>query len=379
MVNAVISEFNPFHNGHKYLLAAAKQKTGADYTVCFMSGNFVQRGEIAFADKHTRAAAAVRGGADLVIQLPTAHTVAGASVFGSAGVYCASSLGVTTNLCFGSESEDIAPLFELAKIDTTTLADAVKLGVKSGKSYANALMDAYSLCSKTGAELLRSPNNLLAFEYIKAIVNQKSDITPVNILRKGTAHDSDTTGDGFASASYIRANTDSDMSAFMPEKIDKQIDSDRFETLLLYSIMSKTPDELAKFADMTEGLENRFCEAIKTAQSAEQLYDAVKSKRYTHAKIRRAALSVLLQNPKGLCKTKVPYLKVLAFNDGGRQLLKELSKTCSLPIVTKASDGEKIDSRHFLLECRASDLYSFCRTDKKPLGLEYTRSPIYVK
>ena len=376
MINAVISEFNPFHNGHKYLLEAAKKKTGADYTVCFMSGNFVQRGEIAFADKHTRAAASVRHGADLVIQLPTAHTVAGASVFASAGVFCASSLGLPVSLCFGSETKDISPLFSLANADTDAIAEALKSGVKQGKNYGASLMDAYSKANPIGAKMLTSPNNLLAFEYIKAIVNQKSDITAVNILRKGTAHDSEITGGEFASASYIRQNGG---DGFMPEKIEGQIDKDRFDTLLLYSIISKTPDELLKFADMTEGLENRFFEAVKTARSPDELFDAVKSKRYTHAKIRRSALSVLLQNPKGLCKTPVPYLKVLAFNDNGRALLKELSKTCSLPIVTKASDGEGIDARHFALECRATDLFSFCRKDKKPMGLEYTHSPVYIK
>ncbi len=377
MINAVISEFNPFHNGHKYLLESAKQKTGADYTVCFMSGNFVQRGEIAYADKHTRAAAAVRHGADLVIQLPTAHTIASASVFADAGVFCASALGQPVSLCFGSESEDLSPLFNLANADTDALSEALKQGVKQGKSYAQALMAAYSEVDPEGAKILTQPNNLLAFEYIKAIVHQKSAVTPVNILRKGTAHDSDTADGEFASASYIRQNTDTDR--FMPEKIEGQINKDKFDTLLLYSVMSRTPDELLKFADMTEGLENRFSEAVKTAKTPDELFDAVKSKRYTHAKIRRSALSVLLQNPKGLCKTPVPYLKVLAFNDNGRQLLKQLDKTCTLPIVTKAADGEKINKNHFALECRATDLYSFCRCDQKPLGLEYTHSPVYVR
>lgn len=376
MVNAVISEFNPFHNGHKYLLETAKQKTGADYTVCFMSGNFVQRGEIAFADKHTRAAAAVRHGADLVIQLPTAHTVAGASVFAEAGVFCANALGIKTSLCFGSESEDISALLRLANADTDTLSEAIKQGVKQGKTFGLALMDAYSAADPEGAALLTSPNNLLAFEYIKAIVHQKSDVIPVNILRKGTAHDAKIANGEFASASFIRQNGG---EQYMPEKIEGQIDKSRFDTLLLYSIISKTPDELAKFADMTEGIENRFFEAAKTAKTPDELFAAVKSKRYTHAKIRRAALSVLLQNPKGLCKTKVPYLKVLAFNDCGRALLKKLSDTCTLPIVTKAADGEAIDKNHFALECRATDLYSFCRNDKKPMGLEFTHSPVYVK
>lgn len=376
MVNAVISEFNPFHNGHKYLLSQAKQKTGAQYTVCFMSGDFVQRGEMAFADKHTRAAAAVKHGADIVFQLPTAHVVAGASVFGDAGVYCAASLGVDTHLCFGSESEDISGLFALADVDRNLLSAALKEEIKSGKSVAQAMTDAYFALG-ADAELLKTPNNLLAFEYIKAAKEQKAELDIVNIVRKGVSHDGDETAGEFASASYIRKNSSGDMSAFMPEKMMCETDKARFDSLLLYSILSKTPDELVKFADISEGLENKFAECAKKAKTPDELYMAVKSKRYTHAKIRRAALSVLLQNPKGLYKRKVPYLKVLAFNDNGRQLLKILSDSAKIPIVTKASEGEKLHKEHFALECRASDLFDFCR--HKQAGREYTMSPVYVK
>ncbi len=376
MVNAVISEFNPFHNGHKYLLEKAREKTGADYTVCFMSGDFVQRGDIAFADKHTRAAVACRHGADLVFQLPTAHAVAGASVFGASGVFCANALGVKTSLCFGSETEDISPLFELARVDRTQLAFYLKEGVKSGKSFARAMMDAYTACGAAGAELLKSPNNLLAFEYIKAAVQSGAELDIVNIVRAGTEHDSAVTSEGFASASFIREN-DGDNSKFMPEVIKSDIDRDRFESLLLYSILSKSPDELIRFADMNEGIENKFAAAARQSKTVAELFDNVKSKRYTHAKIRRAALSVLIKNPKGLYKKDVPYLKVLSFNDRGRELLKMLGKTCKLPIVTKASDGEKISPEHFALECRASDIYDLCR--HKNGGREYTLSPIMIK
>lgn len=376
MVNAVISEFNPFHNGHKYLLSQAKQKTGAQYTVCFMSGDFVQRGEMAFADKHTRAAAAVKHGADIVFQLPTAHVVAGASVFGDAGVYCAACLGVDTHLCFGSESEDISGLFALADVDRKLLSAALKEEIKSGKSVAQAMTDAYFALG-ADAELLKTPNNLLAFEYIKAAKEQKAELDIVNIVRKGVCHDGDKPTGEFASASYIRKNSSGDMSAFMPEKMTCETDKARFDSLLLYSILSKTPDELEKYADMNEGLENKFAECAKKAKTPDELYMAVKSKRYTHAKIRRAALSVLLQNPKGLYKRKVPYLKVLAFNDNGRQLLKILSDSAKIPIVTKASEGEKLHKEHFALECRASDLFDFCR--HKQAGREYTMSPVYVR
>ena len=237
------------------------------------------------------------------------------------------------------------------------------------------MMDAYTACGATGAELLKTPNNLLAFEYIKAAVKSGADLDIVNIVRAGTDHDSTVTAENFASASFIRAN-DGDNTKFMPEIIKSEVDRERFDSLLLYSILSKTPDELAQFADMNEGIENKFAEAVKHSQTAQELFDSVKSKRYTHAKIRRAALSVLLKNPKGLYKREVPYLKVLAFNDRGRELLKTLRKTATVPIVTKASDGEKISPEHFALECRASDIYDLCR--RKKGGREYSLSPIYI-
>lgn len=376
MVNAVISEFNPFHNGHKYLLTQAQKTTGAEFTVCFMSGDFVQRGDIAYASKHIRAAAACRHGADIVFALPTAYSLASAGVFANAGVFCANALGVDTTLCFGSEDADISALFELAKIPADKLSKAFKAELLKGVSYGLALTKAYSAFG-VDASILTSPNNLLAFEYIKAHVNQNTNLKIANIKRIGNDHDSQVAGDGFASASFIRDNNDIDHLKYMPQKIEPQINRDKFNDLLMYSIFSKTPEQLLQFADMNEGIENRFAKASKSAKTPSELFELVKSKRYTHAKIRRAAMSVLLQNPKGLCKQNVPYLKVLAFNDNGRKLLKIFEKTCTLPIVTKASQGRDINEQHFELDSRAADVFAYC--SNSPLGTEFTRSPIYVK
>ena len=381
MINAVICEFNPFHNGHKYLLETAAEKTHADATVCFMSGNFVQRGSPAVCDKHTRAQTAVRNGADLVIQIPTAHTLAGASVFAGAGVYMASALGVDTSLCFGSESEDLTPLFRLALADKQKLARAFKDAISGGKSYGNAVMQAYTACSDVDASLLKSPNNLLAFEYIKAVIEQKSDVKVVNILRRGAGHDANASDGGFASASYLREHEGDDLSPFMPQKMPCAVDRKKFETVLLFSVYGKTADELSGYADMGEGLNNRVFAAARQAKSADELFSLIKSKRYSHSRIRRAAMNVLIQNPMGLYKTSVPYLNVLAFNDRGRALLKTLESTCSLPIVTKPSTAEGIDGAraHFELECRATDVYDFCSRIRHGGGREYRISPVYVR
>lgn len=383
MINAVICEFNPFHNGHKYLLEKAREKTGADATVCFMSGNFVQRGAPAVCRKHERAVAAVKNGADLVIQIPTAYTLAGASIFAGAGVLMASSLNVETSLCFGSESENLLPLFRLALVDKDKLNNAFKTAISQGRSYSDSVMRAYSACCDEDASLLKQPNNLLAFEYIKAVIEQKSDVKLVNILRRGVAHDGDAPQDGFASASYIRKHADEDMSRFMPQELSDSIDGKTLETALLFSVYGKTAEELLRFADMGEGLNNRVYSAARCAQSASELYELIKSRRYTHSRIRRAVMNVLIQNPAGLCKTSVPYLNVLAFNDKGRELLKTLDDTCTLPLVTKPSRIAEIDTEnaaaHFELECRATDVYDFCCKMRRGGGTEYRISPVYVR
>ena len=381
MINAVICEFNPFHNGHKYLLKTAAEKTGADATVCFMSGNFVQRGEPAVSEKHIRAAVAVKNGADLVFQIPTAHTLAGASVFARAGVSMANALGLETSLCFGSETEDISSLYKLAATDRQQLSQVFKSKIAQGKSYARAVMEAYSECAGENAEILRHPNNLLAFEYIKALTDLKSNIKPVNILRRGSGHDSGKPKNGFASASFLRAHKDDDVSEYVPQQPVFSVDAAKFDTLSLYSVYSKTARQLSAYADMGEGLNNRVYACSFKAATSEQLISLIKSKRYTHARIRRAVLNVLLENPAGLYKIPVKYMSVLAFNDRGRQLLKQLSMTCSLPIITKPSKAEELkDSKaHFELECRASDIYDFCSVKRHGKGREYTISPVYVR
>ena len=378
MINAIISEFNPFHNGHKYLIEKAKLKTNADATVCIMSGNFVQRGEAALWDKHERAAMAIKGGADLVLQIPTAHSLSGASVFARSGVYIASALGIETSLCFGSEDEDITPLYSLALIDRQKLANAFKSAIDSGISYAQAAQKAYEACN-ADASIIKSPNNLLAFEYIKEVIAQKSDLKIVNIKRVGTDHDSDLTTDGFASASFIRNNLDSDMSGFAPEISPVRLDTKKLEDLILFSIYSKTANELSQFADMTEGIENRFFEASKDAKTYDMLCQNVKSKRYTASRIRRTAINVLLQNPKGLYKTLPDCIRVLAFNDKGRALLNDISKKSHLPVITKPADYKKLGSLHFELEVRATDIFDFCCYNRKGKGSEYKNSPIYIK
>ena len=379
MINAIICEFNPFHNGHKYLIDTSKSLTGADGTVCFMSGNFVQRGDAAFCDSHYRAHAAVKCGADVVLQIPTAYTLAGASVFASAGVQMANALGIPATLCFGSESADITPLFRLALTDSEKLKREFKNAINDGKSYAAAVTQAYGRCSDINPEILKNPNDLLAFEYIKAIIETKSTVRVRNIPRRGAAHDGGPIGE-IASASYIRAHAGlEDTDRYMPYPAHDMIDRKKFENAVLFSIYCKSEKELVQYAYMSEGLNNRFYNAARNAQTLDELITAVKSRRYTHARIRRAAMCAFAGIPAGLYKTPVPYLKVLAFNSRGREILNDISANGSLPLITRPKTAADISPEHFGVECRSADLYDFCSKARRGGGREYVTSPIYVR
>lgn len=377
MINAVICEFNPFHNGHKYLLEKAAQTTGAEATVCIMSGNFVQRGEPAISDKHSRAAIALMHGADLVLQIPTAHSLASAELFARSGVIIADALGVETTLCFGLESEDMTPLLNLAKAPKDELAKHFSKHIKSGDSYALAAWKAYSELTGENADILRSPNNLLAFEYIKAVQDIKSDMHLQSITRVGTEHDSESPSGSFASASFIRNQESAEK--YVPTVTLRRLDREKYSAHLLFSLYTKTADELSGFADMSEGLENRFVKAAGSAKTFDELINAVKTKRYTRAKLCRAAVNAFLEVPKPIARSAPPFIKVLGFNDKGRALLKTLANTSKLPIIIKPTDAKGVAPEHFELECRASDIYDYITVNPKGAGTEYKMSPIYKK
>ena len=190
-VNGIISEYNPFHNGHKYLLTESKKATSADYTVIVMSGNFVQRGAPALINKYKRAEMALQNGADLVLELPKYYATASAEYFAMGGISLLDKLGVVTNLSFGSECGDLAVLEKIARIlveepnDYTIL---LRENLKKGQSYptarTNALLE-YNADFGEYKDVLSSPNNILGIEYLKALLKRKSSIQPYTLLRTG--------------------------------------------------------------------------------------------------------------------------------------------------------------------------------------------------
>lgn len=343
----IICEYNPFHSGHLYHINETKRLCGCDGIVCIMSGNFVQRGEASLFDKETRAKTAVVCGADVVFELAAPYAVQTAEIFALNSVKMLSAIPEVRFLSFGAETDNIKCLKDCASFllyETDGFKKALRELLKSGMSYPSARAKAFSLTGNDPfAELLSSPNNILAVEYIKALLRLNSPIEPIAVQRRGTAHDSAGINDGFMSASALRQlfteNPDAAPSEVIPEeavKIYKEasiFDYSSFEKALLANIIKMPADRLKNVSGVSEGLENRIKrEALKAAALAE-LTDSVKTKRYTYSSLRRIFLSAYLGIYESDRHFTPPYLKILSFSDKGREILNTIKKTASLPVI----------------------------------------------
>lgn len=371
---AVICEYNPFHNGHKYQLTEHKKELFADGVICLMSGSFVQRGAPAVYDKWTRAADAASNGADLVLELPVVYSSQSAQRFAVGAVKLLDKLGVVDFLSFGSECGDITSLTECADIvnsdDFNTLLEEK---IKSGMSYPAARTEVFiKNYPNINKSLIDSPNNILAIEYLNALKNINSKIKPVTIARNFD----------FASASDIRQKLldNEDVSDLIPTKTRKTYDYSVFEKLILYNFRKESPKALQQICDMSEGLEYKFKKALQTSLTLEEFADAVKSKRYTRTRIDRIIVNSLLDILDEYTKFEPQYARVLAFNDKGQELLSKMKKTSSIPIITKLADA-KPTTREFEImldkDILSTDIYSIITN--KELGLDFKTSPKIIK
>lgn len=345
MTAGIICEFNPFHKGHKYLIDTVKQDN--DAVVCVMSGNIVQRGEFAVYDKFTRARTALENGADLIIDLPCAYSAMSAEGFAKYAVQILEATGIVDEIAFGAECDDVELLKKTA-CEIEEKKDEITLEMKKGISYPAARRNVLK------SDILDYPNNILAVEYIR---HTALDCRAVKRIGKG--HDTD---DENYSASAIRSTLDKREICTMKS----------CERAVLAKLRTMTAEDFLQIDDVNEGLENRIIEAVKTAENLEMLYDAIKTKRYTHSRIRRIILKSYLSITKDF-SVDVPYIRIIGFNEKGRELLSQMKKKAALPIISKYSDIKSLDEkgqRLFELECRCTDLYNLGFAIPKPCGLE---------
>lgn len=380
-VAGIVAEYNPFHLGHDYHIRQTRLLTGATHIAVVMSGNFVQRAEPAIAEKNARAAIAVACGADLVLELPVAWACATAQIFAFGAVALLDGLGCVDMLSFGSECGDTAALSHLAgAMAGEAFNDAVRSELKSGLPLAAIRQQCAGRMLGVQAALpLGSPNDTLAVEYISALGRLGSAIEPLAVERKGAGHDSDSTDGNCRSASQIRAMmlAGEPFDAFLPQASAKGLAEEiaagrapaefgKLETAVLYALRRMTPDEFRALPDISEGIENRIIKAAAGTADLQSLLLAAKTKRISHARLRRIVLSAFLGIRAADSDGVPPYARVLAANEKGMEVLKAAAARGTVPVAVSASQIAKLGSRATAadaLENRADAIYALCLPD----------------
>lgn len=351
---SIICEYNPFHGGHRHHIEAVRKQTDATHIVCVMSGNYVQRGDVAIYDKWYRAKSAVKGGADLVVELPTPYVLTSAQYFASAGVYIAKQLG-STMLSFGSECGDITVLKSIAaKLALPQTQMIIHKYLDEGVPYHKAVSSAAE------SPILDYPNNTLGIEYIKA-----DPLLEFHTIKRTFAHDAHDCDSAFNIRTKIRDGT------LAPESDVHSITLN--ERAILSSLRTKSARELENISGSSEGLNNRLFKAVKTAETLEQLYDLTVSKRYPLSRIRRYVMSAFLGIEKDFPEHPT-YIRVLALNERGAEIL--ANADTPLPIISKTAG---FNDPLFLKESIYTDLYNLFSEKILPCGSEYRNSLYYHK
>lgn len=373
-ISGIISEYNPFHMGHKHHIDQTRAELGADTgIICVMSGNFVQRGEPAAFTKNARAECAVHGGADLVLELPLPWALSSAEGFARGAVGVLGATGVVSHLSFGSECGNVAPLDEAARVLLRPEMDAIiKNKLTEGISYAEARQAAAEALAGKPIPELRSPNNILGIEYIKAIYEQRLGIEPITVRRIGAGHDRRGGGE-LPSASELRSRLGRGESiiANMPEKCAEVLEREMrcgrgpvmgaaLDTAVISRLRMLPQSAYEELPDSAEGLGLRLCRAAKSEVCVDAVIAAAATKRYAVSRIRRMIMCAALGLKAGDADGRPPYIRVLAANAKGCAILKKMRERATLPIITKPAEINTLGAEAracFALEKAATDLF----------------------
>ena len=395
-VGGIIAEYNPLHNGHKYQIEKSVELGELTHTVAVISSNYVQRGETALISKWARAEMAVKNGIDLVIELPTLWSTSYAQRFAEGGVSLLDSLGCVDMLSFGSECGNVDELIDCKNaINSEAVDERLKENLEMGLNYATARTEALkTVHGNRFFGILEQPNNTLAIEYLNALDRLNSKMVPMTIKRIGASHDSPMRTMNIASASIIRQmmlNGNGEWKNYVPASVAEIYDREeknfaapcpnsRLEFSILCCMRQLSAEDIALSPDVSEGIEYRIHDAALKASSLDELYQIAKTKRYSHARIRRIVLHAFMGFTANDYKGNPPYIHVLAMNDKGKEILKAAKEAAKLPIVTRASDFDDLDEycRHvFALEDMCTDVYSLASPAIFPCGREKTTG-IYI-
>ncbi|MBE7042307.1 MAG: nucleotidyltransferase family protein [Ruminococcaceae bacterium] len=377
-VAGIVCEYNPFHNGHQYHIEQTKKIS--DACICIMSGNFVQRGDAACVNKFIRAEAAIKGGADLVLELPAVFACRSAETFAHGAISILEQTGIVSLLSFGSETAQCDELIKAGAFFAYESEDFRKrLTEELDKGISFPVARANAVKEESFGFLLDHPNDLLGIEYCKSITLLRSDITPCPILRYKTGHHDKHTQDHFSSASYLRMHPNEleTNSPFAPLLRDGgfPVNTELFQSVLLAHLRRISADELSQTADCTEGLEYRLKQAALEGETLQDVIALAKTKRYTQTRIQR----ILINSYLGILKDSyIPeYFRVLSANKKGTELLRMIKQKGNLPIITNLSK-QKIDSKALEIDINAGNFYALLQSKNRQGGMDYTTSPRFL-
>lgn len=386
----VIVEYNPFHNGHKWHIDAAKKRSGCPFVIGVMSGNFVQRGEPAMFDKWKRAEMAIRGGVDLIIELPTVFAVRSAQYFAAGGIRLLHSLGIVSHVCFGAEHADLELLNKIATAaNDVNIMNQMHINLQLGNTYASALGQALEKQYNIAGNIISSSNNILAVEYLRAIKKFSPILQPIAVTRQQSKYNDTTITSSFASATAIRQaiidhmtitdeikmsvpGTTSEILYDLLSQKRGPVTLSNFSSIILAQLRITSSKQLEKLPSVSEGLHYKIRDSSLLAANIEHLLALLKSKRYTYTRLQRILIHALLGTTQdqlaSFDKEGPLYARILAFNQNGRLLLKKMNQTNAIPLITKTThylstkqrDTDTLTPLQQMLsaDTLASDIYS---------------------
>ena len=377
MITGIICEYNPLHLGHKKQLDVIRKADPEGSIVCLMSGNYVQRGQPAIIDKSIRAENAVKAGADLVLELPVGGCLSSAEGFATEGVRILSA--ICDRLCFGAETADEKKLMETAKaLISSEFSEKLVAQMDGGASYPAACQAALEQMG-VGGELLRKPNDILAVEYCKAILKQNVSMGIMPICRQGDYHDAIPDREN-PSATAVRELmlSGGPWQDYVPEAsvLSQGVlhTLEQGEKAILARLRTMTDEEFESLPYGSEGLWRKLMHNARKGSSLAEILDAVKSKRYPRTRLDRMVMCAFLGLTAEHIKTPAPYVRVLAFNDKGRQILRDSKEK-----ITLVNAGEVVADPYQELETRCGRLYGLFAEQPEPADPEKDRRVRYIQ
>ena len=385
-IAGIIAEFNPLHNGHKYLIE--KAKNDGNYVICIISGNFVQRGDVAIISKEQRTKSALLCGADLVLELPVPWSMSTAQNFALGGVSQLSAFNIDS-LYFGSECGNAELLIKTSDILLSSEYNAkLKEKIKTNKSFATIRQEILAEYSDDLSKILDNPNDSLAVEYICAAKKLGLNITFNAVKRVGAGHNDLTDNDSFCSSTMLREklkqNDINNIENLVPEEAYNILinaphaDIKRLDTAIISRLKMLSSADIETVPDISEGLGSLLLNSVKESYTYSELCDKIKSKRYTMARIRRIVLSAFLGIDKKYFLTEPPYVRVLGFNENGSKLIPKVRKK---PIITKVSQLNSLSNEERMLfetENKISEIYALSLDAPADFTSEYKRKIIKI-